>query len=154
MASLVKVGEPAPDFVAKADGKEIRLSDFKGKKSVVLLFYPIAFTPVCSTELPDVEQNYGKFRELGAEVLAISTDHPDASKAFAGSCGVKSYPVIGDFDKKIATSYGVLKADAGDRFTERATVIVDKQGKVAFAKVNPIKEKRNLSEFQEVLRKL
>ncbi|MFQ5915999.1 MAG: redoxin domain-containing protein [Nitrospinota bacterium] len=146
------VGDQAPDFTAKATGDlEIKLSDYRGKKSVMLAFFPFAFSPVCSEQVPAYSENARKFAELDAEVLAVSVDGPWAQKAWAEHYGIQC-PVLSDFNKKIATDYGVLH-EMG--MSQRAVVIIDKNGRVAYKKVQEnIREIPSLDEIFGQLEKL
>ncbi len=125
----VNVGDPAPDFKAKATGdREISLSDYKGKRNVMLAFFPFVFSPVCSEQVPAYSENASRFEELDTEVLAISVDSPWAQGAWAEQYGI-NVPVLSDFSKKIASDYGVMH-DMG--MSQRAVVLIDKSGKVAY----------------------
>ncbi len=128
----VNVGDPAPDFTAKATGdREISLSDYRGKKNVMLAFFPFVFSPVCSEQVPAYSANADRFAELDTEVLAVSVDSPWSQGAWAKQYGI-NYPVLSDFNKKITTDYGMLH-EMG--MSQRAVVIVGKDGKVAYNKV-------------------
>lgn len=152
----IETGKPAPDFElagTKSDQK-VKLSDFKGKKNVVLFFFPLAFSPVCSREMPTFEKNYKEFSNKDTEIFAISVDSLWTLKAFTGHCGVSSYPMLADFHPKgdTAKKFGVYKEDAG--ISERATIIIDKQGIVRFVHVNELKAERDINKFIEALKSL
>jgi len=137
--TIPKVGEDAPDFLLKdQDGKDVKLSDFRGKKNVLLAFFPLAFTPVCSCQIPQYREDLEKFNGLNPQVLAISVDSVPAHKAWTQQMGGIPYPVLADFypHGDVAKKYGVLKEQG---FSERALFIVDKQGKVRFAQVHDLK---------------
>jgi peroxiredoxin (alkyl hydroperoxide reductase subunit C) len=124
----VNVNDPAPDFTAKATGdREISLSDYKGKRNVMLAFFPFVFSPVCSEQVPAYSENASKFEELNTEVLAVSVDSPWAQGAWAQQYGI-NVPVLSDFSKKSATDHGVMH-DMG--MSQRAIVLIDKSAKVA-----------------------
>jgi peroxiredoxin len=130
----IAVGKPAPDFVLKnQDGQEVKLSDYRGKKNVVLIFYPLDFSPVCTNEHACVVNDMAQFEILNAQVLGISVDSFFAHKAFAEKMGIK-YPLLADFHPKgaVADSYGVWLAEKG--IGGRAITIVDKNGNVAWHK--------------------
>ncbi len=127
-----QVGEQAPDFTAKTTGKrEITLSSYRGKKNVVLAFFPFVFSPVCSEQIPSYSQNIERFRALETEVLGVSVDSHWAQGAWAKTYGIQ-IPVVSDFSKEIARSYAVLHPGG---MTQRAIVIIDKKGKITCRKV-------------------
>ncbi len=128
------VGSAAPDFTLKDQNqKEIKLSDFSGKKNVVLIFYPLDWSPVCTNEHACVVNDMKNFDSLDAEVLGVSVDSVWSHKAYAEKMGIK-YSLLADFHPKGAMSekYGVYLPEKG--ITGRSIIIVNKQGKVAWAK--------------------
>ena len=130
----IAVGQAAPDFaLPNQDKKEVKLSDFAGKKNVVLVFYPLDWSPVCTNEHACMVHDMKSFESLDAEVLGVSVDSVWSHKAFADKMGIK-YSLLADFHPKGAMSekYGVYLADKG--ITGRAIVIVNKAGNVAWAK--------------------
>ncbi len=129
---VVHVGEQAPAFTAKATGdREISLSDYAGKKNVMLAFFPFVFSPVCSEQVPAYSENAQRFADLDTEVLAVSVDSPWSQGAWAEQYGIKA-PVLSDFGKQIASDYGVMH-EMG--MSQRAIVIIDKNGRVAYSHV-------------------
>ena len=130
----IAVGQTAPDFtLPNQDKQEVKLSDFKGKKNIVLMFYPLDWSPVCTNEHACMVNDMKQFETLDAQVLGISVDSVWSHKAFAEKMGIK-YPLLADFQPRgaAAEKYGVFLADKG--ITGRAIVIVSKDGKVAWAK--------------------
>ncbi|HWG59752.1 MAG TPA: peroxiredoxin [Candidatus Acidoferrales bacterium] len=130
----ISVGAAAPDFTLKDQNqKEVKLSDYKGKKNVVLVFYPLDWSPVCTNEHACFVNDMKKFEQLDAQVLGISVDSAWSHKAFADKMGIH-YPLLADFQPRGAASdkFGVYLADKG--ITGRAIVIVDRGGKVAWFK--------------------
>lgn len=130
----ISVGQTAPDFtLPNQDKKEVKLSDFAGKKNVVLVFYPLDWSPVCTNEHVCLVDDMKSFATLDAEVLGVSVDSVWSHKAFADKMGIK-YSLLADFHPKGAMSekYGVYLDDKG--ITGRAIVIVGKDGKVAWVK--------------------
>jgi peroxiredoxin len=130
----ITVGQKAPDFaLTNQDKKEVKLSEFAGKKNVVLVFYPLDWSPVCTNEHVCLVNDMRSFETLDAEVLGVSVDSVWSHKAFAEKMGIK-YSLLADFHPKGAMSekYGVYLGDKG--ITGRAIVIVGKDGKVAWAK--------------------
>ena len=130
----IAVGQTAPDFTLKNQyDKEVELSDFKGKKNVVLMFYPLDWSPTCTQEHVCFVNDMKKFDTLDAEVLGISVDSAWSHKAYAEKMGIK-YSLLADFQPRgaMAERYGVFLKDKG--ITGRAIVIVNKDGKVAWVK--------------------
>jgi peroxiredoxin len=126
----LEVGQAAPDFRVRGPGGQfVTLSEYRGKKSVVLVFFPLAFSPVCSHQLPALQKDLPSFEQLGAQVLGISVDSHYANEAFARQMGL-SFPLLSDLDHKVSQSYGVLRADAP--ISERAVFVVDRQGVVRY----------------------
>jgi peroxiredoxin Q/BCP len=132
-------GETAPAFtLTDADGKDISLSDFKGKK-VVVYFYPAAMTPGCTTEACDFRDSLTRLQRNGYEVLGISPDQPAKLAKFAEQEHL-TYPLLSDPDKQVLEAYGAWgeKSLYGKTVTGviRSTVVVDEDGKVQLAKYN------------------
>src|SRR5277367_3552094 len=106
------VGAPAPEFALKdQDQKEVKLSDFKGKKKVVLVFYPLDWSPVCTKEHVCIVNDKKQFEELDAQVLGLSVDSVWSHKAYAEKMGIQ-YPLLADFQPRgaVAAQYGVYLA--------------------------------------------
>ncbi len=147
----LQVGAVAPDFELPASGnRTIKLSDFRGRKNVLLAFYPFAFSPVCSLQLPGLQQNLSEFQALNTEVLGISVDSKHSSAAFAEHLHL-DFPLVSDFNKEITRAYGVLREGG---FAERALFIIDKAGQIAYVHVNAIGEVPDQAPLFEVLQKL
>jgi peroxiredoxin len=124
----LKVGDAAPDFKLPATtGKEISLADFRGKQSVVLAFFPAAFTGGCSKEVASYQAGISKFEAAGAQVMAISTDNLPTLRHWAEEQKL-AYPLLSDFMRKVSASYGVLVAERG--VANRTTFVVDKAGRI------------------------
>jgi peroxiredoxin (alkyl hydroperoxide reductase subunit C) len=131
----VEVGQAAPDFKLKGlGGQFVTLSEYRGKKNVVLVFFPLAFSPVCSHQLPAIQGKLVEFQRRDAEILGISVDSHYANEAFARHLGL-AFALLSDFKHEAAERYGVLRADAP--ISERAVFVVDKQGIVRFKQVSP-----------------
>ena len=146
-----KVGEPAPDFELQSTGDlTIKLSEFRGKKNVVLAFYPFDWSPVCSLQLPGLQEELSEFRSLNAEVLGLSVDSRHSHRAFAEHLGL-DFPLLSDFEKKATQAYGVLREGGS---AERALFVIDKQGIVRYAHINAIGEVPDNGPMFEVLRQL
>jgi len=127
----LKVGDTAPDFSLPSTipaGKMVKLSDFRGKKNVVLAFYPAAFTGGCTKEMTAYGLDLAKFEGADTQVFGISTDNTPSQKKF-GEEVKASFPMLSDFAKReVSKDYGVLIADRG--IANRATFVVDKEGKI------------------------
>jgi len=156
----IQVGAQAPDFELPSNelengrpGKKIKLSDFRGKKNVVLAFYPLDFSPVCSGEHACFVEDCSELEKAGTQVLGISVDSAWAHMAFAKQLGLK-YPLLADFQPRgaVAEKFGLFLAEKG--ITARATVIIDKSGKVAWVKQQEIPEARDNKAILAELHKL
>jgi peroxiredoxin len=138
MTSHVPVGAHAPDFsLSPAPGAPpVTLSELRGRP-VVLLFFPLAFSSVCTEEMCDVAESWSRWEALGADVLAISVDSPFVTRKFAGETGAR-FPILSDFNKDAASAYGVLYPEYfGMRgVAKRAAFVVGADGVVAYAWVS------------------
>ncbi len=150
----VLVNKPAPDFTATAvvnkDFQDITLSSYRGKKNVVLFFYPLDFTFVCPTELHAFQDKLKDFKAKNTEVLAVSVDSKFSHLAWlskhkdeGGIEGV-TYPVISDIHKSIARDFDVLHEDG---VALRATFLIDRKGVVRHQTVNDLPLGRNIDEY-------
>ena len=128
------IGAPAPEFSLKdQDQKEVKLSDYRGKKRVVLIFYPLDWSPVCTNEHICLVNDMKRFEQLDAQVLGISVDSAWSHKAFAEKMGI-TYPLLADFQPRgaVAAKYGVFLEEKG--ITGRAISIIDREGNLAWHK--------------------
>jgi peroxiredoxin len=144
----MKVGEIITDFALKdQNGQEFRLSSLKGRK-VLLSFHPLAWTSVCAKQMQSLEREKDEFETLETVTVGISVDSVPSKKAWAESLGIKDTRLLADFwpHGGVARSLGVFREKDG--FSERANIIVDGSGKIAFAKIYEIKV---LPDIQEVL---
>lgn len=135
--STLKVGDEAPDFELRGTGgATFKLSDHRGKKNVVLHFFPAAFSTVCANQLPTVQQEKSNFAAADTEVAGISVDNAWSLGAFAKQLGI-DYPLLADFFPQgaVAQKYGVFLDKAG--VSGRAIIVIDKQGKVRHIDVTP-----------------
>jgi mycoredoxin-dependent peroxiredoxin len=147
----ISVGAAAPDFALKDQSqKEVKLSDFKGKKNVVMVFYPLDWSPVCTNEHTCLVNDMKRFEQLDAQVLGLSVDSVWSHKAFAEKMGI-TYPLLADFQPRgaVAEKYGVYLADKG--ITGRAIAIVDRSGKIAWFKNYDIPTVPDVKEVSEAL---
>ena len=127
----LKVGDTAPDFeMPSTQGKKVKLSDFRGKKIVVVAFFPAAFTGGCTKEMSGYQASLAKFEGADTQVFGVSTDNTPSQGEFAKKLSV-TFPLLSDFaTRKTAEAYGVLMADRG--IANRATFVVDKEGKITY----------------------
>ena len=145
---MATVGQPAPDFkLQSTEGREISLSEFKGKKKVVLAFYPLDFSPVCSVQIPDYDQHHDDFEAAGAVVLGLSRDSVFAHKAWQEKLGLANVPLLADMKGEVAAQYGVYMPDKG--ISGRAIFVIDREGVLRHAHVEDKLSDRRTA--QEVL---
>ena len=159
----VLVGKEAPDFTADAvvngtEFKQIKLSDFKGKKYVVLFFYPLDFTFVCPTELHAFQAKLAEFNSLDTEVIGVSVDSKfshfawlNTDKKEGGIQGVK-YALVSDLKKEISTAYDVVEENMGVAF--RGLFLIDKDQIVQHQVVNNLPLGRNIDEAIRMVKAL
>ncbi|HQL00698.1 MAG TPA: peroxiredoxin [Smithellaceae bacterium] len=150
----VKIGQKAPDFALKAvSGKTISLSDYRGKKNVVLSFVPAAWTPVCSDQWPGYNIVQDLFDEFDATLLGISVDNIPTLHSWTRQMGDLWFEVLSDFwpHGAAASRYGILRSDGT---AERAIIIIDKRGTIRYIDVHDINERPPLETIIEQLEKL
>lgn len=148
-------GHDAPDFELRSHrGGSVKLSDFRGRKNVVVAFHPLAFTPVCAKQMCGYEAAGSRFAGTDAVVLGISIDPQPAKSAWAQSLGPISFDLLSDFHPHgaVAEKYGVFRPKEG--FSERALFVVDKRGKIAWSKVYDIPEQPDNEELFKALERL
>lgn len=149
----IAVGTKAPDFTLKskdAEGvKDIKLSDNFGKRNTVLLFFPLAFTSVCTNEMCEISQGIKAYEALNATVYGISVDSPFAQEAWAQKEKL-NLPLLSDLNKKTAAAYGVLLDDllGFGSTAARAAFVIDKQGVVRYAEQTPTP--KDLPDFDKI----
>ena len=147
----ISVGQPAPEFTLKDQSQqEVKLSDYKGKKNVVMVFYPLDWSPVCTNEHVCFVNDMKRFEALDAQVLGLSVDSVWSHKAYAEKMGIH-YPLLADFQPRgaVADKFGVFLADKG--ITGRAIAIINKQGNVAWFKQYDIPTVPDLNEVSAAL---
>lgn len=130
----IAVGQTAPEFTLKDQSqKEIKLSDLVGKRNIVLMFYPLDFSPICTNEHACMVNDMKQFEKLDAQLLGLSVDSVWTHKAFAEKMGI-SYPLLADFHPKgaVADKFGMYFPEKG--ITGRAIAIINKAGKIAWFK--------------------
>ncbi|MEV1084699.1 peroxiredoxin [Streptomyces sp. NPDC050211] len=147
----IQVGDKAPDFELKDNhGRTVRLSDFRGDKNVVVLFYPFAFTGVCTGELCELRDNLPKFTDRDTQLLAVSNDSIHTLRVFAEQESLE-YPLLSDFwpHGEASRAYGVFDEDKG--CAVRGTFVIDKEGVVRWTVVNGLPDARDLNEYVKAL---
>ncbi len=148
MAASLSVGKSVRDFTLKdQNGQDFKLSEFRGKK-VLLSFHPLAWTSICAKQMQALEKNVKVFEKAGAVAVGLSVDSVPSKTAWAKSLKIKNTRLLADFwpHGKVAASLGLFRRQEG--FSERANVLLDEKGKVAWIKVYPIRE---LPDIREVL---
>jgi len=135
----LSVGDQAPGFTLKrkaGDMVDVSLSDYKGKKNVVLLFVPLAYSSPCTDELCSVSGGLNEYEALDAEVLAISVDSPFAQEAWAEASNI-TVPLLSDFNKEVCQAYGAMFEEllGFKGVAKRSAFVIDKEGVVKFAAV-------------------
>jgi peroxiredoxin Q/BCP len=145
-------GSVAPDFTMKdKDGKATKLSELRGKKNVVVYFYPKDFTLGCTMEATEFSRDYKRFRDAGIEVVGISPDDEESHQKFRDKMGMP-YPLVADTDNGVSKKYGVygMKSFMGREYmgVNRSTFLVDKSGKIVriYRKVKPAGHSREVLE--------
>ena len=146
----VEVGSEAPDFTLKDEnGKDVSLSDLRGR-NVVLMFYPLAFSPVCTQELKDISATAGRYQAANAEVLAVSVDSHYTLAAFKRDEDLSAH-MLADFHPKgaVAQQYGTYMDGIG--IAGRATYVIDKDGEVVHKVTSEVLQPRDQEEYLTAL---
>ena len=161
MLTAVQIGKIAPNFVTigiyKNQLGKIRLSDYHGKKYVMLVFYPANFTSVSSTELINLSDRVSEFRQLSTQILAISVDSPFShlhfllSKRSQGGLGQLNYPLISDSNQKITAKYKLL---TNEGLALPGALIIDKEGIIQYYTVNNLLCGRSIDELLRILQSI
>ncbi|HEV7173022.1 peroxiredoxin [Pedococcus sp.] len=150
----LSTGDIAPDFTLKdQNGQEFSLADFRGRKNVVIVFYPFAFSGICTGELCEIRDNLGDFVSDDVQVLAISCDHMFSQRAWADKEGY-FFPLLSDYwpHGGVAQAFGVFNEKAGAAL--RGTFLVDTEGVIRWSLVNEIGEGRDFSGYHAALKDL
>jgi len=148
----VKVGDKAPDFaLPDQSGKVVSLKDFLGKRSIVLYFYPKDFTVGCTTEAKSFSERYEEFKELGAEVIGVSSDTVESHESFASQCNA-AFTLLSDEGGRVRSVYGV-ESSLG-LIPGRVTYVIDRSGIVRHIFASQLNPKKHVKEAMETLRTL
>lgn len=145
------IGEPAPDFVlASQHGEDISLSLFRGEKAVVLVFFPFAFSGICTGELRELRDRSDEFERLDAEVVAVCCDPIYANRAFADADGYR-FSILSDFwpHGAVSRAYGTFDAQVGA--PARGTFVINRAGILSWQVLNGMSESRNSSDYLAAL---
>jgi mycoredoxin-dependent peroxiredoxin len=153
-SSVPAIGATAPDFTLKDQyGQDVSLAGFRGDKAVVAVFFPFAFSGICTGELCEIRDDLGAFANDDVQVLAVSCDHMFTQRAYADAQGY-FFPVLSDFwpHGQVAQDYGVFVQDGG--FATRGTFLIDRDGVVRWSLVNGPGEKRDFGGYHAALKEL
>jgi peroxiredoxin len=151
---LVKVGDQAPGFTLPSiSGKKVSLSQYRGRKNVVLSFVPAAYTPVCSKQWPGYNISLDLFKKHDTVLLGITTDNIPTLHAWTTQMGGLDFQALSDFwpHGKAASRYGILRSDGT---SERALIVIDRQGTIRYIDVHDINQRPPLEDLAEALSKL
>jgi len=150
----LELGTTAPDFSLRDQfGQDVRLSSYRGQKAVALVFYPFAFSGVCTSEMGAIRNRLDEFLTFDTEVLAVSCDPTYALRAWADADGL-NFPLLADFwpHGEVTRAYGVFDEERG--CPRRSSYIVDQAGRVRWAVHNASPQGRDLDELLRALRAL
>ena len=147
----IAVGSVAPDFTLKSQhGEDITLSSYRGDTNVLLVFFPFAFSGICTSELGEIRDNLAELEGRDVQVLAISCDHFFTNRAFSDRDGY-AFPILSDFwpHGAVSTAYGTFNDGAGA--ADRGTYVIDREGIVRWMVRKGIGDQRDLSEYRAAL---
>jgi peroxiredoxin len=150
----IEIGDEAPDFeLPDQHGTPVKLSSFRGAKNVVLVFYPLAFSGVCTTELCALREDFPEVNRDDVAVLTVSIDSVFTHRAWADQENFQ-FSLLSDFwpHGAVAKEYGVFNEDRG--IATRGTFVIDKNGIVRWSVVNPIPQARDIADYQKALAEL
>jgi len=145
---VIEVGQEAPDFTLRdTENDEVTLSSFRGRRNVVLVFYPLAFSPTCTRQLTAMGAREAEYAGAGAQIVGVSVDSRWAQRAFAVSLGLRDTILLADFEPKgaVARAYDVYLDERG--FSARASFVIDGSGIVRSAVTVPSSETPDEDEY-------
>src|SRR5438132_10833344 len=151
---MIQVGDEAPDFALRDQNNEVvTLSSFRGSKAVLIIFYPLAFTGICTGELCAVRDDLSTFQNDDVQVMTISVDSTYSHKIFSEKEGYE-FPLLSDFwpHGAVAQAYGVFNETTG--FSNRGTFLVDGDGIVRFRELNGPGDGRNPDDWRKAIEAL
>jgi peroxiredoxin len=150
----LKAGDPAPDFELMDQNKnKVKLSDFRGKKRVMLLFYPMDFSPVCTTEFCTFAPQSGKLQpDADTVVFGINCDHPFSHEAFRKAHNIP-YDLLCDPTRKTVKAYGMFAGEEPFNCSKRGTVVIGKDGKIAHYEEVAMREPRKVEDLAKAVSK-
>jgi len=151
---LASIGETAPEFMLRdQNGADFKMSELKGRR-VLLSFHPLAWTEICAKQMQSLEENRGVLESLNTTPVGLSVDTVPSKKAWADHLGIKAVRLLSDFwpHGQVAGAYGIFREKNG--FSERANIIVDENGKIAFVKVYEIRQLPDMREIIGVIKSL
>jgi glutaredoxin-dependent peroxiredoxin len=159
----ITIGNKAPEFTLKSKNqtgeiRDVSLSDYKGK-NLVILFYPLSFTGVCTNEMCSVSEGFEFYSKLNAEVIGISVDSVFTQESWSKQNNI-TIPLLSDFNKDVCTKFGTLYPDGGfvlgmNGVSKRSAFIVDKEGIIRYAEIlEDAGQLPNFGKIQEVLKSL
>jgi mycoredoxin-dependent peroxiredoxin len=147
----LQIGKPAPDFTLKDQhGQDVSPSDFRGRKNLVIVFYPFAFSRVCTGELCELRDNIADFSDDQTALVAVSCDHMFSLRAFAEHDAI-SFPLLSDYwpHGAVSTAFGIFNEKVG--CSGRATFIVDRDGVLRWQVENEIPNARDIDDYRKIL---
>jgi peroxiredoxin len=147
----IEIGKPAPDFTLKDQhGQDVSPSDFRGRKNLVIVFYPFAFSRVCTGELCELRDNIADFSDDQTALVAVSCDHMFSLRAFAEHDAI-SFPLLSDYwpHGAVSTAFGIFNEKVG--CSGRATFVVDRDGVLRWQVENEIPNARDIDDYRKIL---
>ncbi len=150
----IEVGALAPDFTLRdQNNEEVTLSSFRGQKAVLLVFYPLAFTGICTGELCVVRDDLVTFQNDDVQIITVSVDSPYSHKIFSEREGYE-FPLLSDFwpHGAVAQAYGVFNEQVG--YANRGTFLIDRDGVVRFAEMNEPGQGRDAEKWRQAIKEL
>jgi peroxiredoxin len=147
----LEIGRPAPDFTLKDQhGQDVSPSDFRGRKNLLIVFYPFAFSRVCTGELCELRDNIADFSDDQTALVAVSCDHMFSLRAFAEHDAI-SFPLLSDYwpHGAVSTAFGIFNEKVG--CSGRATFVVDRGGVLRWQVENEIPNARDIDDYRKIL---